>query len=192
MTMTENILAVYDAASESDITEGTYWYREANALAWTLDHAMPIRGAAVIAALSPRLRWDKNALYARIAYSLKGYDITPETLSYIPTLNNSRVKALKIVNGAHPRDVMGKGLKTNAFLDNILNPFTSEAVTVDKHAADIARGMRTGYSSVVKDKDYRIIAQAYRDAAHYAGVAPLTMQAITWVAWRNGVRGNAS
>lgn len=184
MTYTENILATFDRATAADVQAGMYWYNEANALAWELDPFKPWQGASVIAALSPRLRWDKNALYARLAYNLKGYDI--ETISnYIPTLGNSRTKALRMVNGEHWTNVLGKGLKTNAFMDNILNPLTSERVTVDKHAYNIANGERTGYDVTITDKVYREIESAYVSAAHIAGIAPLQMQAITWVTWRN-------
>ena len=185
MTATvDNILSTFDRATAAEIDAGKSWYLAANALAWEIDPMRPYNGAGVIAALSPRLRWDKNEAYARLAYSLKGYAIT-EVANYIPTLNNSRIKALRMVNGEHVSDVLGKGLKTNAFWDNILNPYTSEAVTVDKHAFDIANGVRTGYSTVITDKAYREIASLYREAAHIVGIAPLHMQAICWVQWRN-------
>ena len=179
-----NVLSVFDSATSAEVAEGKSWYLAANALAWEIDPMRPWNGAGVIAALSPRLRWDKNEAYARLAYSLKGYDIG-EVASYIPALGNSRTKALRMVNGEHVSDVIGGGLKTNAFWDNILNPYTSEAVTVDKHAFDIANGVRTGYSTVITDKAYREIASLYREAAHIVGIAPLHMQAITWVTWRN-------
>ena len=185
MTATvDNILSTFDRATAAEIDAGKSWYLAANALAWEIDPMRPFNGAGVIAALSPRLRWDKNEAYARLAYSLKGYAIT-EVANYIPTLNNSRIKALRMVNGEHVSNVLGKGLKTNAFWDNILNPYTSEAVTVDKHAFDIANGVRTGYSTVITDKAYREIASLYREAAHIVGIAPLHMQAICWVQWRN-------
>lgn len=184
MTTTQNILDVYDSASASERADGMAWYRAANALAWEIDPMRPWNGAGVIAALSPRLRWDKNEAYARLAYNLKGYDLDVVS-NYIPTLGNSRNKALAMVNGAHVSDVLGKGLKTNAFWHNILNPYTSNEVTVDKHAFNIANGERTGYDVVITDKNYRIVADLYREAASIAGIAPLHMQAITWLTWRN-------
>ena len=185
MTATvENILSVFDSATDAEIHEGKTWYLGAHSLAWELDPMRPWNGAGVIASLSPRLRWDKNVAYARMAYALKGYAIE-DVSNYIPTLTNSRTKALRMVNGEHVSDVLGKGLKTNAFWDNILNPYDSEAVTVDKHAFDIANSERTNYSTVITDKAYREIADLYRNAAHIAGVAPLQMQAICWVSWRN-------
>lgn len=187
--MTDNILNVYRTATPAEVVKGMFWYSDANAFASNLDPDSPVSAAAVIAALSPRLRWDKNLAYAVLAYNLKGYDITPDILSYIPTLNNSRKKALAIVNGGDPFAILGKGPKTNAFFDNIANPFTSEKVTVDKHAFDIAMGERTGYSTVITNKSYVMIANAYRDAAFDLGVLPHQLQAITWESWRNGNRG---
>ena len=180
----DNILSTFDRATAAEIHEGKTWYLAANALAWELDPMRPYNGAGVIAALSPRLRWDKNALYARMAYNLKGYPID-EVANYIPALGNSRTKALRMVNGEHVSDVIGKGLKTRAFWHNILNPYDSNEVTVDKHAFNIANGERSGYDISITDKAYREIADLYRDAAHVAGIAPLQMQAITWVTWRN-------
>lgn len=186
MTMTENILAVLDRATDDDILQGRFWYSAANALAWELDPARPYNGAGVIAALSPRLHWNKNVAYARIAYNLKGYAI-PEVENYIPTLGNSRIKALKMVNGVHVSTVLGKGPKTNAFWHNILNPFTSERVTVDKHAANIARGEYTKYNdTVITNREYREIEAAYVEAGHISNFAPLQVQAITWLVWRRG------
>lgn len=188
MTMTENILDVLDRATDDHILQGKFWYSAANALAWEIDPARPYNGAGVIAALSPRLHWDKNALYARLAYDLKGYSIDT-VANYIPTLNNSRVKALRMVNGEHVSNVLGNGLKTNAFWHNILHPFTSERVTVDKHAANIAHGERTGYDITIRNKDYLAIEAAYVNAAHIADLAPLQVQAITWLTWRDMHRG---
>ena len=180
----DNILSVLDRATDREFTEGMYWYNAANALAWELDHVDIRRSAGVIAALSPRLRWDKNVAYARLAYNLKGYAIDMVE-NYIPTLKNSRRKALAMVNGALPRDVLGKGLKTNAFYDNILRPYDSQRVTVDKHAFCIARGAWEGYKNhVVTDKEYIAIEKAYVEAAWEADLMPLQIQAITWVAWR--------
>lgn len=182
--MVDNISAILDRATDKEWSAGLFWYHEANALSWELDHVRNERAAGVIAALSPRLRWDKNVAYARIAYNLKGYSID-DVENYIPTLKNSRRKALAMVNGALPRDVLGKGLKTNAFFDNIFRPWDSKRVTVDKHAFDIAMGNRTGYSTVITDKAYRLIEPAYVEAAYAYSIAPLQAQAISWVTWRN-------
>ena len=65
MTATvDNILSTFDRATAAEIDAGKTWYLAANALAWEIDPMRPYNGAGVIAALSPRLRWDKNEAYA--------------------------------------------------------------------------------------------------------------------------------
>lgn len=193
-TMVDNILDVYAHATDSEVISGKYWYSSANAICWGLDPVMPIRAAGVIAALSPRLHWDKNVAYARLAYNLKGYDITDIVNdtpggNYLPVMKNSAIKAMAIVNGAHPRDILG-GPKTKAFWDNISRPWDSAAVTVDKHAFDIAMNERTGYhTAAFNAKTYGIVAEAYRLAANELDLIPHQVQAITWEAWRNMNRG---
>ena len=181
--MTDNILATYALATPDEVTGGLWWYADANALASRLD-SITTQAAGVIAALSPRLLWAKNVAYAQIAYNLKGYEVTPELLSYIPTLNNSRTKAMAMVNGVKPEYALGKGKKTNAFYHNIAFPFTSQRVTVDKHAFDIANADRTGYGTVITDKAYDVVEAAYVEAAKIEGILPHQMQAITWVTHR--------
>lgn len=184
-TYVDNILSVYNGASQRDITEGVYWYINANKLAHEIMPENPTAGAGIIAVLSPRLRWDKNVAYARLAVNLMGYALDEITLSYIPALNHSRRKALAIVNGADVLDVIGNGPKTRAFFDNIANPFTSQEVTVDKHAFDIANNIRTPYKGmVITNKTYATMAEAYQIAAEILGMMPMQLQAITWVAWR--------
>lgn len=188
MTHVENILSVYRAATPAQRITGMYWYAEANRIAHEISPDNPAIGAGVIAALSPRLRWEKNVDYARLAFNLLGYDVDPVLLSYIPALGNSRAKAMAMVNGADPIEVLGKGPKTNAFFDNILNPFTSMRVTVDKHAFCIAKGEWQGYKDhVVTNKEYVQIEADYVVAAQESGdeLLPMQLQAITWCTWRD-------
>jgi len=184
-TYVDNILSVYNVATQRDITEGMYWYLNANGLAHEIMPDNPRAGAGIIAVLSPRLRWDKNVAYARLAVNLMGYGVDEIVASYIPVLKHSRRKALAIVHGAEVLDVIGNGPKTRAFFDNIANPFTSTEVTVDKHAFDIANNIRTPYKGmVITNKTYAAMAEAYQIAAGILGILPHQLQAITWVAWR--------
>jgi hypothetical protein len=190
-TAVENILAVYDRATATDIGEGLAWYNRANALAWELDHADHRRAAGVIAALSPLLRWEKNVEYARLVYSLVGYDID-EVVNYVPVLRGSARKALTIANRlAAPTEVLG-GIKVTSFYHNIAFPYETQHVTIDKHAVDLADGIYRGYkdSPSIGKRKYEEYSQYYRAAASRAGVSAPHMQAITWTVWRKeNVRG---
>lgn len=190
MTATiENILAIYDNATDSERHAGAYWYNEAHKLAWELDHTRPRAGAAVLAVLSPLLSWPKNMEYAQIAYGLKGYN-PDDVINYIPCLRKNAAKALAIVNGGHPDDIVS-GQKVKSFWLNIADPFHGDInnVTIDKHAADIAFGKRTPYKKgearSIGVRLYRELAQMYVDAANVVGISPQIMQATTWITWRN-------
>ena len=54
-------------------------------------------------------------------------------------------KALAILNGAAPLDILG-GDKVRTFYGNIVNPW-GEGVTIDRHAYDIVTGKQIGRAS---------------------------------------------
>lgn len=169
MTMTDCILSWLDRASNTDIMAGMSWYPNTHLIARECDDV--VKGAGIIAALSPRMPWVRNIELARVAFS--GAYLFRGCLGINIRATNA------ILDGNHPLDVLN-GLKTRAFFDNILNPLTSTAVTVDTHAIKIA-GINK--DSVNKGL-YNEIADAYRDASRIAGMAPLELQAVTWTAYR--------
>ena len=76
------------------------------------------------------------------------------------------------------------------FYGNIVNPW-GEGVTIDRHAYDIAVGIRHGNTRPgIGKRVYREFSAAYIAAAHECGIFPLEMQAITWTVWRreNGIK----
>lgn len=166
----ENILSVYRRATTDQLMEGMSWYQDAHLIAREAGNVTT--GAGIISALSPRMPWGRNIVLARKAYTgpLEG-----------GALKRSIATVNAILSGIHPLDVLG-GLKTRAFFDNILNPLTSNEVTVDTHAIKIAGINR---HSVGKGL-YNDIANAYREAAKEYGIMPLEMQAVTWTVYRNG------
>lgn len=170
MTMTESILSWYDRASATDIWSGIAWYGEAHLIA--RECGDPVKGAGLIAAFSPRTPWVRNLFLARIAFN--------DVRMFRGTLGDNIAKANAIIEGMHPLEALGKGLKTRSFFDNILNPLTSNEVTVDTHAIKIAGIDKDS----VTPKQYGVIADAYREAAYSLGLAPLDLQAITWIAYR--------
>lgn len=175
----DNILSVFDSATDAEYNEGMYWYINANGIAWGLDHINYKRAAGVIAALSPLLRWEKNVEYAGLVYAGE---------TKIPYLPKNVEKAIAIRNGWNPLDILS-GQKVVSFYNNIVNPYSGDPrlVTVDKHAADIANGIVTGYKNgpSITTRLYRDMAAAYVIAANEADILPNQMQAVTWTAWRN-------
>lgn len=174
--LTRNILAVLDEATADELEAGTRWYAEAHNLACELDPDNVRRAAGVIAALSPQVSWTRNEVMAREVYF---YGDTRGLRSNVD-------KARAIHAGADPDDVLG-GNKVRAFYANIADPENSPAVTVDRHAYDVARGRRgtdADRTDLALPRVYGAFVAAYERAAHASGLTPLQVQAATWVAWR--------
>lgn len=174
--LTRNILAVLDEATPEEVEAGRTWYAEAHALAVELDPSNVRRAAGIIAVLSPQVSWTRNAIMAREVY------VTGTTRG----LGDNVRKAEAILAGADPDDVVS-GQKVSAFYANIADPESSPAVTVDRHAYDVARGRRgtdAARDELSLPRIYGAFVAAYERAAHASGLTPLQVQAATWVAWR--------
>jgi len=175
--MVGRILAIYDEATESEHIDGAGWYPAANDIArlvgdiggWSAD-----AGAGIIAALSPQCSWDENIVRA-LAFA------NGETVG---AFSDALSKAERIAAGESPADVLG-GRKVRSFYRNIVGH--ESAVTIDRHAVAIVFGRSLSNAETKllgRAGTYTVIASAYRAAARRLGIAPSTLQAITWLAWR--------
>lgn len=180
-----NILAVYGQATDQERGDGRLWYIKANATAQGLGYAyrVPVcQVAGVIAALSPRNRWERNLVDATTVY-------TAGTVSYTAFRANVD-KAKKIAalgwDAGEVLDLLGQGPKTRAFFWNIYTPDATEHVTIDGHATTIAEGKYRPLASLpaLTKRRYAILSDEYRRAAALAGTTPNIMQATTWLTWR--------
>lgn len=179
---TRNITRVFRNADHKALLDGMDWYARANRLAHALDPDNPSRAAGVIASLSPLTSWPLNIRYATAVYSGE----TPRTLG-----NNVRA-AMRIYSGENPADVL-RGPKVRAFYFTIADPTNREAVTVDRHAIDIAHGKvlpNRGRERAIGKREYAQIADMYHRAARILSreyerdIYAHQVQAVTWVAWR--------
>jgi hypothetical protein len=195
-TLEANILAVFNSATDDERMEGISWYEAANTFAHGMHERYGISvevAAGVIAAVSPQLLWDLNMRHA---------DTLARTGS-APLLGLSKSKGLAILAGEPIPSVLMcatckyencptkhacSGEKVRNFYACILNPTHPTAVCIDRHAYDVAMGY-VGDEKSRKALDrvgvYEIIANAYRSVAARVGMSPATVQAITWVVWRN-------
>lgn len=172
----KNILAVYGLATDSERKHGADWYRDAHAIAVDIAEGDAWRGAGVIAALSPRVKWHINVRYARRAFETG--IVTGHTKAMC-------AQAQRILDGEAALDVL-KGDKVRAFCAAIATAGESNIATIDRHALEIALG------KVYSDKErptigkklYREMSAAYAGAAKSAGISVNAMQATTWVVWR--------
>jgi len=184
-TMARNIGKVLDAATDAEIADGCAWYGKARGFAFTLAKRFNVSlqtVAHVIAALSPNCGWARNQLDA-LTVLLANADGKQSDAVKVSTYNANKVKAFQIL-ATGKTEILG-GLKTRAFADNIGNT-ASDAVTIDFHAASVARGIRftTQTAKPITAPQYNLISEAYRHAAQRAGLRAHEVQAITWCVWR--------
>jgi hypothetical protein len=175
----DNVIAVWRSGTAAQRREGRGWYEAAHGAAASLDPGNVHRAAGVIAALSPRMPWARNLELAARAYAdgrASG------------TLGMSCRAADAILAGAHPLDVLG-GPKVRAFYTLIVDPADRVTVCVDRHAVDVAVGLRQ--TDTERDRwrlnrrgRYEVFADCYRAAGRVLRVRPGVLQAATWVIWR--------
>jgi hypothetical protein len=179
-----NIRAWYDRATERERAEGRAWYQAAHAECTMLatEHMLPIETvAAIVAVLSPALRWERNIAAARAV-------ITGESTSAYGA--NVR-KAQRLLAGEPPSTVVS-GPKVTAFYNLLRDPSASNELVLDSIAVLLALGRdpalvtnEDAKPTLGRPRVMRAIARAYRKVATDLGILPHELQATTWVTWRN-------
>lgn len=182
---TQNILTVWDAATEEQRAAGRTWYPTAHQIADMMCDGDVRMGAGLLAALSPQTSWWMNVELAADAY---------ESGNPSRHVGDALGKAAKILAGIDPEDVLPMSRKTGSFYRCILDPADPEAVCVDRHAHDVAVGEPYGAQDrgLSAKGRYALIAHCYREAAQRLGELPMVVQAVTWVAWRDSLTGTST
>lgn len=176
--MADNILSVYEEARATApglVDAGINWYVDSGSKARAITGLDMVKATGIVAALSPQTSWAKNVLNAGTLVSTGD----------APTFKTNVRKALRILGGEHPSDVLG-GNKVVAFYNNLLDPYASKHVTVDRHAVNIALGGLVGGSAKALEAvgKYDAVAFAYSVAGAKVNLRPCEIQAVTWLAWR--------
>ena len=171
------ILQRFNQASADELNAGLAWYQDAHD--WCKDiatqHELSLETVVgIVAALSPACAWEKNLADA-LAIIQHG------ELAIVSTYGLNKDKALVILDGSEPLDVLG-GHKVRSFYHNILCPNDTAHVTIDRHAIRVVA--ETTKLNVVPDKDYYLIADMYKDAARELELVPCQLQAIAWLVQR--------
>ena len=184
----ENIKNKYKEASPEMMRGGHEWYAKAHDEAVRIGKGDHVKGAGIIAALSPQTGWKRNI---DMADELNRTGTTGTTQANL-------IKAQRIHAGEDPHVVLG-GHKVRAFFHNIANPGSSHEITIDRHAHDIAIGkpfIGNGNKSDAPGSHiglgalgrYQHFSHAYRKATEQLGVdLPHKVQATTWVQHRGAI-----
>jgi hypothetical protein len=178
MTLTDNVLAVFDRASDAEREEGTAWYPLASRIVTAIAEATDtdvVRVTYTLAALSPRNPWLWNVADC-YSYALASREGSPRPTA--TTFERNRQAAWRAMSqDGHPW--VDAAPKVKAFVAAILGD--SEAVVVDIWAYRVAVGHEPTNHGKFRASQYEPIAEAYRNAARRRGVTPRTMQAVTWL-----------
>ena len=188
----KNIQAVYQLATAVEQADGTAWYPIAHCAALSLADAYEVtecQAIGIIAALSPRNRWERNVADAEAliaAYVAGGSAQALETK--VCTFGANKLKAISILEVIDPTSdevrAILSGPKLQEFYTCILGQHSE--VCIDGHAYCIWAGGRTSLADVpsIGVKLRRQIKADYVAVADELGLTPSALQAITWVAWR--------
>lgn len=175
--LTRRVTVEYRTATPQQIEEGHAWYPTAHQIArdQAEEHLVPIEvTAGILAALSPRLGWGKNVMYAERMLSSLG------TLDH-GLLGRSLAHGRAIFDGAKPLDVLN-GPKTRAFYQAILTAGQSPDPVIDVHAWAMLLGERG--TPPPTNAQYRAAAKCMTAASRVLGVNVHDIQATTWLTWR--------
>jgi len=174
-----NIIRAFESATPDQEKRGRDWYWTAHEIAEFMSEGNVRAGAGVIAALSAQKAWSLNLRMAEQAFA------TGEPSGHT---QDAITKAAKILAGADPADVLPMTSKTGMFFRTILEPDDPDAVVIDRHAHDVAVGIRYGNRDrgLSNRTRYATLAHAYREAARILGELPSTVQAITWLVQSEG------
>ena len=191
-TNVDNIKAIHQLATLTEQQDGINWYPNARQIAYRLAERYDIHPAeaiGVIAALSPRNRWERNVQDAEalIADYVAG-GAEQAALTKVCTFGANKGKAIRILEAGvlTDEDVLNilSGPKLQEFYICIRGGIPD--VCIDGHAYCIWNGGRTSITDVpsIGVKLRREIKADYATAADELGMTASALQAITWVAWR--------
>jgi hypothetical protein len=180
--MTRNVEHAVRSASPDEVRQGMDWYKRAHDVANEVGRGNVRKGAGIIAALSPQTEWTENVRMARQLAD------TGNATGYITRAEVGKAK--RILEGEDPETVLPMQAKTGHFFRNINDPSDPSAVTIDRHAHDLAMGRRYGANprALGAIGRYQTFVGAHMSATHRLSdmnLVPNQTQAISWVRWRN-------
>lgn len=179
-----NLIQAFDSTNEKQLNQGREWYIKANEICKDLAQRFntdTMTAAAVISALSPRNKWERNILDAYSVFQAVKDGKGPESVK-VCTFNNNKERAFKIASGE--TTITKDSLKTYNFMQNIAN-LSDEHVTVD------IWHLRACFNKSIKIFNTKVGALAYQQiknvtvkAAQMFNLKPFELQAAIWVSIR--------
>ena len=182
-----NVRFWLDMATDAEIQEGCRWYDDATSYALELANEFdvsPVKAGAVISALSPRNRWNRNKIDA-----FNVFDAVRNNVSYdavrVSTFNANKKKAFDIVEGRVKINKTSR--KTHRFAMNV-GRADDTYVTIDSwmlYAFQSKSMIRKPLENSVTARQYDLLEEKFRRISYDTGYSPAQLQAIVWVVIRN-------
>jgi hypothetical protein len=168
-----NLTHCFYQATDYQKQSGLLWYERANNAAQKIadNYGLTLtQTAGIIAALSPRCKWERNLYDAQrlIKYGKN---------TSVGTTNINKFRALAILRGESPAEIL-RGPKVTAFWKTILNPNTDVVVTDTWHYRAATDTDKT--PSNIPPVQHSEIAQATKNLAQELNLLPCQVQAIVW------------
>lgn len=196
----ENVYRVWLASTPMERSMGReFFVKQGNRLE-TIAHNRGMNTIYVIGAfvaLSPNNDEDGNYRDLLTTIDAVQRGLAPEQFS-ISSWGPNKAKAMRILQGTDPLDVLG-GPKVINFYLNTLDPSDLEPVTIDGHMVSVWKGRRLLLrerrgkpedSAKISAKEYQIIVQDFRSIAKMLGLIPNQLQSTLWLTWKrmNNIR----
>lgn len=189
----DNIINVYNRATDDDKAQGENWYHGAHLVAKAIGQGNAALGAGLLGIYSPNTPWPTNMFNAATAME-QGRGIGGKGSGFFAS-GSQKTAADRLFAGSHYNEVM-KGPKIRDFAHLIEHDgdqdTNSPHAVIDRHAISIAVGRRLLEKEADKaplstDHYYKHVVNAYKSAAQILSeregrtLAPHQIQATTWL-----------
>jgi hypothetical protein len=132
----------------------------------------------IVSAISPQKGWEENKKQARKFCATGSCGATNDNVKKARRIFNSKGTDQEIWS-------ILNGNKTQRFFNNLLYPYSSDYVTIDRHAINVVLGRVPNENEHrLTDRQYVFMEDCYKRTAKKLGLIPSTLQSITWEACR--------
>jgi len=185
----KNIHHVLGLANSTDFVEGEKWYRDARLYSFELSKKYGVsfrKVCAILAALSPRNRWQRNKEDAEtLIQECLGLIPYGKYATYGAMVDKARRIFASKVDSIQTMLTILNGQKISAFFLNIYDS-NSQCVTVDSWIQLISLGeyLAVDKRPSLTKTDYKLIEETIKELASTKKVAPPVMQAVLWISFK--------
>lgn len=195
--------------SDTDVSDGMEWYRQANGFALELAgtyNTTPEIASAILSALSPRMPWLRNKTVARYVLqnlaSVDGMDPIEAAKTFGKGLYSNFAMAVKIARGEDIANTL-TGTKRRSFYNNIVSPDNGDSVTIDtwmvRALMNTVPTLNLDAATKLLKKNetalggtgmgYYALAESCRTVAEKMSITPCQVQALYWIAVSGSANG---